>query len=259
MNPPPPLYTEYEANLRDREPKAVLLHRFLIDNLAFSHNVDPKALRTTISTTPIASTNAAAATVSSILSQHEQASILRLATIVAQTYRQIERQQISCIRNEDLLYIYKSVHVPATNIEINPNFMLSILRDYLKRRNDPSKQSRTRHGEKHIRLRRPISWPSWWDQHNMEKSFISDDVLIGRIAPNEEIRLLIGSAIARGGNDYLWSWSNVSRIKRDLYWSQSIQFSIKSMIMSTGDGLFSLWLNDSTVLRRFWHNGQDYH
>ena len=177
---------------------------FLVDYLAFTYNVDLNALRVTLSTTPLASTHAAEKGVSSILSQDERSNVTQLATIVDRVCRKVQRQQFSSIPDSDFRHIYNNVHRIATEINVKRCSILLILNTYLDHCNNPVKWARAALQSTERSWRSPFAWSIFLNGLKVAKQLVSDDVLNELVAPNEETRILIGSAIAHTSNQYRW-------------------------------------------------------
>jgi hypothetical protein len=185
----------------------------LINDLAFTYDDDFVALRNALATIPLASTNLTD-NVTSILSWDERDSLLDTASMVIHAGGKIERRQNSSIPTRDIRHIYDSIVTPALEIGVGSNRILAKLEYYPRRRHDSSKWYETELRAETFEWHRPTTWLWWGNQEWLANVLVSDDVLIERIAPNEETKLLIGSVIARAGDQYLWSWSDISLMER---------------------------------------------
>jgi hypothetical protein len=188
--------------------------------LAFTYDVDFIALRKALATTALASTDNLD-DVASLLPRDEQDSTLHLVLMVARAGKKVE-QQHSSIPTNDLTYIYENVVALAREIPgVGPNQVLTKPLYYPDHRHDPSKRCMTEFRNDTFVLRRPTTWLRWWSQKPLIQNLISDDVLIGLIAPNEDTRLLIASAIGRANDRYLWSWTDISTMPRQGWASET--------------------------------------
>jgi hypothetical protein len=222
-SPPPPYLPSVEMpQPSNGSDKKLRLLRFLIAHLTFTYGVDHVALRKALATTPLALTKSAD-DVASLLSRDERDIILHLARMVLETKKKVLRQQCSSILAGDLKYIYENAVLPSIQLVNCSADSLEKFDTYLDHRHEPSKHHVTSLRSKTFVWRRPVTWSPDLDrrQKPLMKLLIGDDVLIDLIAPNEETRLLIGTAIAKAIDRYVPLCSNIATIPRTVYGSIS--------------------------------------
>jgi hypothetical protein len=219
MKRPPPPYTLAPldtwtlATSADAEGR---LQRFLLDTVAFVYEVDNIALREAMTSSNIESaasppySNPALASIphnpsevstvssTSILSQADRNDILYLATNVHEVFEKVQKHQQSLITRNELAFVWLHIVLPSEQLRIDAGYSLDLLNSYATHKGIDRQLAAY-----HYHTRFPFIGRFMWSQERIARRAISDDNLVRRIAPNEQTRLLLGSAIANFQDMYL--------------------------------------------------------
>jgi len=187
-----------------------LLQRFYLDYVAFLYQVNPIALKNSLSTTSLACKDdfdsdddlkKPSPPTSGILTHAERVKILYLSRLVREVVRKVAMNQLSLITRTEIDTINSQIILPVEQLNMDVALTFDLLRGYAEHKGIDRRKA-GHHG------RYPIArWLGWFMLHQdqLARRVVDDDMLVDRMAPNEQTRLLLGSAVARFGERY---WKN---------------------------------------------------
>jgi len=190
-----------------------LLQRFYLDYVAFLYQVDSIALKNALSTTSLACKDDfdsdddlknPSPPRHGILTPDERVRILYLGRLVREVARKVELNQLSLITRNEIDTINSQIILPVKQLDMDVALTFDLLRGYAEHKGIDRRKA-GHHGKYPI-----ARWLGWFmlGQDDLARRVIDDDMIVDRMAPNEQTKLLLGSAVARFGEKY---WKNRSK------------------------------------------------
>ncbi|KAH7090200.1 hypothetical protein FB567DRAFT_285525 [Paraphoma chrysanthemicola] len=221
MSDPPPRYTPRVCTGNERRHTStfrssleVFLLRFLISIVACTYGANIETLHNALSTSRLA-IDRNGHDPSSFLSEDEWNVLSHICNAIERITANVKRQQFSSVTDDDLDCLIDYVVKPAIYAKLDCRYIIDLIRLYACHRGKLSLRHRVYY--RAFRWHNPIKWLLPQGQLILTKMFVSDDVLIQKIAPNETIRVLLGSALAKTSDKYFMPWTDRSRVPRVFY------------------------------------------
>jgi len=191
----PPTYTSrFDAPLpaANKEIETASLRHLLIVILAFTYDVDLDKLRKALASSSLPLSPEANAS-ALLLSQNDINFLLELASAVITSGELVYRNEVSLIEDAQRAFLIDNFITPATALNIEPWSIMKHVRYIPEHKFDP----RLRHWSSvYEGYSRVFGWRRQIVRDNVAKVLISDDLLVEKVAPSEEVRLLLGSGLA---------------------------------------------------------------
>jgi hypothetical protein len=123
-------------------------------------------------------------------------------------FHKAKKHQRSLVTASQIALLKTHIIQPSRELRITPEYVMDLLLYYLEHKGAEGKRHLAGHfyGTR-LPLFRSLPVFVWCmrSQSCITTRLISDDILIERIAPNEETRLLLGNAMARFAEKYSWN------------------------------------------------------
>lgn len=213
---PPPYSPRASPLSPSQDPKTTTasLRHLTIILLAYAYDVDFDLLRKAISSSPLPLSPTAHASVL-LLSEQDVAYLLQLADVITKCGKLVHLNRISLLTDSQRAFLVENIIAPAIALDIeNPARIMHHIRYFPRHRLDP-------------RMRRQsciYEGYSWlWGckkgipRDNLAKWLAVDDLFVEKLAPSEEVRLLIGDAVARFRGKYETYLNKGKRVER-IWW-----------------------------------------
>jgi hypothetical protein len=195
MLQPPPYTPRTEPTLlaASAKTKTTFLRHFVIVILAFTYDVDFDKLRKALTASPLPLVPSTLASVP-LLSPNDMNYLLELANTIITCGESVHHNHISLIKDAQRALLVGAIMTPATALGISPERIMYHLRFFPRHKLDARMR---RLSCLYADRSRGLGWWKTWQRENLAKGLVCDDLLIERVAPSEEVRVLLGEAVAR--------------------------------------------------------------